>query len=543
MCLPCPHLFPEEISGFIHIENELDSLKIFFFPLAQIPDKQVQIFCNFLYTHRIPDCILCNLDKNLSTVIDTKIYSKCMISATDNQITFFRDNAESKDGKIIKFDGRFYFMTFLNQVSISHIITCLTNDTFFIKPIPNIDDPYKIKGISLPIGPNHIDDFNAHKSLLEFLNFSTDSPSILIPFDSSILIKLLETPEDEQALTILSKSSVPSFYAPLLIVILLLDSPLLEDESNSLLEKSYSNLSLNDDDNMHKSRKRLSSSSFALKRFNGIIPDLPPMEPAPKKLFIVDEMSIGGSWDICTDYLALKIQWKTITKGQIRHMPNLRISMKLLERDLFETYQKGHPLIETIFNSMASHFIMRDKFETYISEFYFTMSAIGQLFHPLEKITEFDSSDIEHFVFWLFMSLISRTGIVEIVDQGDPSQLLNKAFRIVMGFHPLMYLLIERSDLSSFKFPASVVYSLYSNIINGPKLWKIWVAALVSEDAMNFFQTLMAMALMIIFPNVVGSTNVVKSVDDNLKMFFEKTEADVLISNTLKLINELSRNG
>lgn len=541
MCLPCPLLLPEKIDGFIHIEVESNSLKIFFFPLAQIPEKHIQVLCNFLYTHRIPDFILQDLNKNESMMIDIQILSKCSISPSENQITFFSNNDENKEEKTIKFHGPFYFMTFLNQISITHFFELIQDNIFIIKPISNSNDNYAI--INANSDPNHADDLKAHLSLLEFLNFSSNSPPILNPFDSSILLKLLESPNDEKSLTILSKSSIPSFYAPLLIVILLLDSPLLENESNSLLEKSYSNLSLSDEDNNNqKSRKRLSSSNFALKRFTSIIPDLPPLEQVPKKLFIVDEMSIGGSYDICSDYSALKQQWKTITKGQIRHMPNLRISMKLLEKSLYETYPKGHPLIEVIFNAMTSHFLMRDKFESYISEFFYTMSSISQLFHPIQKVVEFDSTDIEHFVFWLFTSLISRTGIVEIIDQRDPSQLLDKAFRIVMGFHPLMYQLIEQSNLSSFKFAASIVYSLYSNVIKGPKLWSIWVSALVSEDAMNFFQNLMAMALMIIYPSIIESNNIIEAVDTNLKLFFEKTDDDVIISNTLKLINEYNRN-
>lgn len=545
MCLPCPILFPENINGFIHIETESESLKIFFSPLAQIPEKQIQILLNFLYTHRIPDFILHDIDKNELIIIDTQILNMCTIFPSQNKICFFSSNNENKNEKILKFDSIFYLMTFLNQISITHFFELVSDNTFMIKPISNIDKDnfYKIIVKNSTTNQNLDDDLKAHSSLLEFLNFSSDAPSILIPFDSSIFSKLLESPDDEKSLTILSKSSIPPFYAPLLIVILLLDSPLLESESNSLLDKSYSNLSLNDEDNFQKSRKRLSSSSFAFKRFNGIIPDLPPLKISPKKLFIVDEMSIGGSLDICTDYSAIKNQWKTITKSQIKHMPNLKISMKLLEKNLFETYQKGHPLIEVIFNAMTSHFLMRDKFESYLSEFYYTMSSIAQLFHPINKIIDFDATDIEHFVFWLFTSLISKTGIVEIIDQRDPSQLLNKAFRIVMGFHPLMYQLIEHSDLSSYKFAASIVYSLYSNVIKGPKLWVIWASALVSDDAMWFFQSLLAMALMMIYPNVIGSKNIIEAVNNNLKLFFEKTDADVLISNTLKLINEYGRNG
>lgn len=539
MYLPCPFLIPEKVNGFIHVNDDLNSLKIFFYPLTEIPENHIQILSNFLFTHRIPDIILSQLDKTKSTIIDAQTYDKCMLSSTDNQIKFISNIEGNKENKEIKFNDTFSFMTFLNQISILYTFNNSFDNIFSIKNIPSVKDSFIINEKSSICSSDYMDDLNAHESLLEYLNFSTNSPSVLVPFDTSILIKLLEFPDDEKTLKILSKSSVPPCYAPLLIIILLLDSPLLEDESDSLLE----NASLNEDEKNKSVPKICSSSNPALKRFNGIIPDPSPLEAAPKKLFIIDKMSVCGSCDICTDYLALKIQWTTITKGQIEHMPNLRISMKLLEKALFKTYPKNHPLIKVIFNAMTSHFLMRDKFESYISEFFSVMSAVAQLFHPLDKIIEFDATVIEHFVFWLFTSLISKTGIAEIVEQHDPSQLLSKAFHNLMVFHPLMYQLIEHSDLSSFKFPATIVYSLYSNVINGPKLWIIWVSALVSDDPMNFFQTLMAMSLMMIYPNVVGSSNVIESVENNLKLFFEKTSGDVLISNTLKLIDVFDRNG
>ncbi|OHT06067.1 hypothetical protein TRFO_05726 [Tritrichomonas foetus] len=527
-----PLLLPERKCGFISIEVVSDALLIKFYPMSKVPRSQLSIFSHFLFTHRLPECLISHLNNdnkalNDVTVIDTSIFTRCLIDSSQCQISFLSDEKPTVG---LKFVSPFYFLTFLNQISITHILNSESNDCFSISPIKVQKTVYTVSKNPLA----NTDDLNAHKSLLEYLNLTFDATqTILTPFDSSILLKLLETPDDMDALTKLSKSLVPSYFAPLLIVILLLDSPLFEGENNSLL-----NVQINNENHA----LRISSAKVPMKRLSGVVPDPAPLQSAPKKLYGVDEVSLGGSSEICTDYNALKSQWTTITSSQFQHMPNFRISLKLLENVLLATFPSGHPLIKVIFNAMASHFMMRDKFETYVSEFYHTMTAVAQIFHPIEKIIEIDATEMEHFIFWLFTALISRTGTVELIEQRNPAELLQNSFRIVMVFHPLMYDVIDKAGLSSFKFPMTVVYSLYSKVTQGPKLWSIWVAALASGDPMNFFQTMMAMALIVLFPEVAGSNNVIEAVEKHLKLLFEKCPSEVLISNTIKMIDAYSLN-
>ena len=65
-----------------------------------------------------------------------------------------------------------------------------------------------------------------------------------------------------------------------------------------------------------------------------------------------------------------------------------------------------------------------------------------------------------------------------------------------------------------------VLVSLFSKVMMPPRLFSIWIAALASGDPMDFFQHMMAMAMILIYPEIVDSEQVVCNIEISLNLLY-----------------------
>ena len=521
-----PLLLPKQVKVLIHIFKESNDIKIYFFNILNLDFEKLKLYSQFLFTYKLPDIILDDVWNN--KILQIEVQNFKYINIEDCIFSFINDNHDEPLASI-QFANSFYLFSFINQICLTHNFVFLKENCFSLIPI----DSNKID-FSIPkYETTNQGDLEAHNSLVEFLNlhFSTTYGSAnLNKFESLSLLKLLKNPNDPKELEKLSKSDIDPYFAPLIIIVLLIDSPQIEGEVNSPVLGTK----------MEKiNEKRQLSPSSPLKRLEGMVTKPPPLKDSKRLIYAIDDLSIGGSSDISTDYDALKTQWQSITKRQLSHMMNLRISIRLLEESLLNDFngEKNHPLLQIIFNTMLSHFLLFDKYETFLNEFYSILSALAHLFHPSSKTIDSNATEVEHLVFWLFNSLINKTSSVDIIENNNPAILLQKCFSIIMALHPLMYSIIDSYGIASLKFPMKVVYSLYSNVLSGPKLWHVWIAALSFSNPMDFFQAMMSMALMLIYPHITESSNIGNAIESHLTSFFEYCASDILVANTINLMN------
>lgn len=293
----------------------------------------------------------------------------------------------------------------------------------------------------------------------------------------------------------------------------------------------------------------MSSASPSAKLFERIGPIIPRrVDPAHPPLYIIDDLQIGGSSDIAADYAALKSQWTSITATQWPHMSGLRISFKLLENALTSTYPMNHPLVRVVFDVMASLFVSKDEFEPYVSELFYISTAVAELFLASEQTIDLGFAEGEHVVFWAFFALISRTEVVEFLEQRQPEELLKGALKIIITMHPLLHTRLEKAGADNLKMPANMVFALFAGALPGRKLFPLWAAALASEDPTAFFQHLVAAGLILAFPAIAAlpaetpGPAILETVERELRRFFEENSAEVLIAYTLKLLVASHRN-
>lgn len=495
--IPAVTLLPDETQGFVHLTDTM----LYFIPLEAVPKDQVRMFSLFLFAHRLPTPLFASVQ--VDTMMKIQLGGDTIMDvSTDNfSLRFSYHGDETSKG--LRFESSFYLTTFLNALSFSFSMVPNQNDSFELCPI---SDQVLQKG-KRPLRKTLsgcVHDLYAHQSLLEYLGFPLDfgAPVEISDLDESILVTLMETPDDEESLSKLMKSRISPVFAPLLISLLLLD----REAGNTM------------------------SASSLLPR-------------APNSLYVIDNLRINGSTAIARDYESLKLQWETITLAQFSHMQDLQIALKLLENATVATFPTSHPLNKIVFNSMASLFMMHDELQKYSAEIFSILSSLAELFHPLDNVIEGGKCETEHFVFWLFTAMIAKTGATDFLEQKNPEQVLDKCVKTVMMFHPLLYDLLNKAGIQNLVFCTQCVFSLFSKVISGPKLWNIWIAALASGDPMDYFQLMMATVLIMIYPEIVDRGNVVDCIEREVKKLMRSSKsADLLIYNTWKLKVASTRN-
>lgn len=492
--LPYCFLLPNNKSGLISINDVGNTFEIKFLQKESFQPDYEDFLQVFYFLHSIPESVFDKCKKEDICCFDINICSYCQIMIDNVSIHFGKSPSDFDFG--FKFCNLFAFNSFLSHLCSTRSFDFVTNTSFNItkkRPIKKASSYSSFRN-SLT---SSLHDLYAHQSLLNYLglrqekNVSNDQG--LLVFNDSIVFKLISEPKNASNLANIARSSIPFEYSPLIILLLLIDKP----------------VSLN--------RSKCG-------------------------LFFIDDIELGGSHNIKDDFLSLKRQWSTISVNQFSHMNNLRISLKLLENSLLSAYPVGHPLIKVVFSIMSSLFIMRDEFQSYVSEIYQIAIAISELFFSSDIPIDTDLSDGEHLLFWLLYAMITKTGVIEFLEQRSTESILSGALHIIIMLHPLLYSLIEKAGINSFRFPSSVIFSLYTKVLNPHKLYPIWVAALSTNDPMQFFHHLMASSLILLFPKIVDCANIVEQLEKELKKFYDEETVENLIFNTLKLMEATNRN-
>ena len=507
------------LSGFIHLFKEKNNQYLLFIPFTSLNENLLISFSHFSFTFYIPTKLLEEIKEKPTFKYNINEYQLCSPNIIENSLKFFKENKEKEIE--FKFYSSFYFVAFLSQLLFFNSLEFLNENNYLI-----IEKRNQLKKIIINnkknILLNNSHDLVAHQSLLDFLGFINEN--LLKSFNDNLILNLINNSNDLNILNELSKSKIPLEYCSILFLILLLNNK----ENNNF---KYFKNNINNNNNNFQKKINL-----------GIEIEKPIIEYKYKNLYIIDNLFIGGSTNIGLDYESLKLQWNTITNTQFSNMNNLRISFKLLENSLLTSYPLGHPLINVIFNVMASFFVMKDEFESYLSEIFYIITSISELFYSTELSFDINFSEGEHLIFWLFYSLINKTQIINFFHQRNPENILSKTLHIIIMIHPLLYSLLEKEGINNLRFPSNVLFSLFSKVFTPIKLYPIWIMALSNKDPMLFFQYLMATSLILIYPKIIEKINIIEQIEKELKKLFDEENIDILLSNTLKLIEATQRN-
>jgi hypothetical protein len=138
-------------------------------------------------------------------------------------------------------------------------------------------------------------------------------------------------------------------------------------------------------------------------------------------------------------------------------------------------------------------------------------------------------------MFWMFVALLTKSGLVEGPDVTKPGRLLETCMKFVAVLHPLLYDRIQKVGVGALQRPPAIILSLYAEVLTPPRLSAVWIAALASGEPLVFFGQMMAMGLIMVFPVVLDAEDVAAALDAAVDTFFEGASSDLLISQTLKL--------
>ena len=492
----------EDEKMFPNFENGCVSL----YPFSKISEDIRFAMSPFLFSHAIPGEIWRRLDP--SSQISIPLTETTKLSTTCEKFEFVIENEGASPVKL-RFPSVFYMSTFLNALSFNFAFLSTQINHFSLTRFREtcFSTKQKAKPIRKSLA-SHVHDLYAHQSLLEYLGYplsGQDKVEELTPLEDSCILKLLESPQDPEALAKLGRSRVDPLYALLLLLILSSDSPFISASQQP--------------------------HDLPLEHIN----TAPP-------LYILDNLCLGGSSNINADYQRLKIQWSTITATQLQHMENMAIIIKHIENAVLTTFVSDHPLTRVVFDVMISLFTLKDDMSTFHHELFDVLVEISQLFHPIDKLVSSNLEDIEHVVFWLFISIVNKTQLATLLERKDPEKILDPCLKLVRMFHPLLFDLLTAAGINNFVFLSNLILSLFTKVLSGPNLWNIWIAALASGDPLQFLQLMLAAALIVSYPEIIDQENVVKAVESAITNVMTTGSIDFLIGISWKLKDAVIRN-
>jgi hypothetical protein len=228
-----------------------------------------------------------------------------------------------------------------------------------------------------------------------------------------------------------------------------------------------------------------------------------------------------------------------MTARQLAHWALMRELMLELEAAIKHAFPVGHPLARANFDTMASFFVLREDWRRLSPDLLRILIGVSLLWHPEESIGDEEVPEAHHVIFWMFIALLNKTGILEISKHRE--QIARKCSDDLMLMHPILCTAVQRAGPDSLRRPVQIMCSLYADVLTTEKLWAVWIAALASGNPMGFFHLLMTLALIMIFPQTVGAEDLALAIDGALVKFFEATSTEFMIANVLKLKKSFDR--
>ncbi|KAH0785612.1 hypothetical protein GPJ56_010498 [Histomonas meleagridis] len=448
-------------------------------------------------------------DNSKHISIDTESFNQFTIDSPQHEITL--TSLKNSEKIRVQFHNSFYFSTFFAQLSNYYILEYQSTDNYLISPIVIQQHPqHRFNPLIKETLLTKVNDLYAHQSLLEYLGLPFDGTgtyhSSVLPFEDSLIDNFVTSPFDPEIRQKISQTKIPRQYFPLVLVLLLIDKP----ETNHDEKSTFPNCMVN----------------------------IEPIPKGVKKIPVIDDLVIGGSYDIVGDFEALKLQWTTVTSTQLLHANRFKISLKLLENILIASFPSAHPIIRIIFDALSSFFMISDELETFNNEMFKIMNSVAQLFISPDLVIGIEPTDIEHFIFWIFYSLVKKIGLIKVHEEKE--SLINRTMTTIIHHHPLLYNLLtkdmkSRDDISCLKFLDNYLMSLFSHVLDVDKMMTIWIAALATDEPMDFMCNFLAISMIMVFPQIVDAENVTEELKKALTKYFEENEAEVLFSNTLKI--------
>jgi hypothetical protein len=506
--IPSISLCPEFLDGYLDIDFTPDLPVIYFFPVGFISESHHMACSQFLICSVLPTIISSKLRRRDAIAIDLSVYTS--FSATGREITLHRD----RYSKTLTFPTPFHLCSFLSVLAAR--CTFLGGSLGARPP----RDPRALPPPPREASAENRSNLFAHDSLLQYLGFDS---SRLRRLNDAQVLTLLEFPGDAAARAAVASSLVPVPLQRLCLFLLLLD-----------IEDGNSPLSV-----CRTPPVARWGEAAPPRRLSGVVPALPILPASPRPLWAIDGLGLGGAGDICTDYDCLCAQWSGMTSRQLAHCPLMRESMLALEAAIKHAFPVGHPLARANFNAMVCFFVLREEWRRLSPDLLRILIGVSLLWHPAESVCDEDVPEAHHVIFWMFVALLNKTGILEVSKHQD--KIAQKCSEDLMLMHPILCTAVQGAGLDSLRRPVQIICSLYADVLATEKLWAVWIAALASGNPMGFFHLLMTLALIMIFPQTVGADDLALAIDGALVKFFEATSTEFMIANALKLKKSFDR--
>lgn len=230
------------------------------------------------------------------------------------------------------------------------------------------------------------------------------------------------------------------------------------------------------------------------------------------------------------DYLRLREQWTTITKSQWDRSNRLRNEIEQLSRAINQNKNKllmigGSSIIKVVFNITMSICHLFNALHSKHSELLQLVQVFLSIFISNEDDTNnnsknsstenfrynshrkgvvFTADELEGFVFWSLLYLLERCEIRNLLSVPDKEKksITQPVSDIINIIHPCLFKLMQIRGADNFEQLTPLLTMCFSTLLTSCNCVDIWLAAISTENPLNFIQSMIVSCLLFNFPNI-----------------------------------------
>lgn len=228
------------------------------------------------------------------------------------------------------------------------------------------------------------------------------------------------------------------------------------------------------------------------------------------------------------DYLKLRGQWETFTKSQWDRSSRFREEIEKLSRAINQNKNKllmiaDSTVIKIVFNVTMSICHLFNTLHSKHSEIIQLIQVFlwmfispnenndkrkshskDQIYHSHRKDVVFTADELEGFIFWSLLYLLERCEIrnLLIVPEKDRRLITQPVSDIMNIIHPYLFKLLQIRGASKFEQLTPLLTMCFSTLLTSCNCVDIWLAAISTENPLNFIQSMIVSCLLFNFPNI-----------------------------------------
>lgn len=227
------------------------------------------------------------------------------------------------------------------------------------------------------------------------------------------------------------------------------------------------------------------------------------------------------------EYLQLREQWTTITKSQWDRSSRFRDDIEQLSRTINQNKNKiimigGPSVIKIVFNISMSichlfnvlhskHSEIVQLIQVFLSIFISNdednnhdLSSKDCRFHSHRKEVVFTADELEGVVFWSLLYLLERCEIRNLlsIPEKEKKSITQPVSDIISIIHPCLFKLMQIRGVDNFEQLTPLLTMCFSTLLTSCNCVDIWLAAISTENPLDYIQSMIVSCLLFNFPNI-----------------------------------------